>query len=451
MADYYNPIGDPSFGRIRTKLNQMRLGGQTVTPAMLTSLYTAELNANADEATKRRALELEKARADAAIAENKRQFDINAGLKEDELKSGEMAGIGSMVSQAGTGAMFYDAATGGKLSKGLGGMWDKVMGNQPTTADIIKGYETQGIKEGTGKVLGGGTGLENTPEGMYSNGNIIRTSADVPMGETSTTGIPSTVGDITTTETVAAPTAETGTSIASGALVPSSEIAADFTGAVAGGDVAGASGGAAGFGSYIPVVGAGYLGGKLGGAGGRWVGEQLGIGGERERSIGGGIAGGAASGAAVGAWGGPVGAGAGAIIGGIVGGISQLFDGGCTLFSYLYGESSPQVRYAKVFCYRFLDEKTLLGYYQTANFVKKLSIKYGLKGYIKGPAESFYRYMKWKLGKDKKGETTWKDKVFSCCALKLFRVVNNFTTDQFIPIKTCIPIIRERDAEKGVL
>ena len=54
-VDYgYNPLSDQPFERVRSKVNQMRLGGQTVSPAMLSSLYEGELQALESQATQRR-------------------------------------------------------------------------------------------------------------------------------------------------------------------------------------------------------------------------------------------------------------------------------------------------------------------------------------------------------------------------------------------------------------
>jgi hypothetical protein len=116
--------------------------------------------------------------------------------------------------------------------------------------------------------------------------------------------------------------------------------------------------------SYLPPVAGGVIGGQLGAMGGRAAGEALGIGGERERSIGGGIVGGAAAGAMVG---GPV----GAVIGGIVGGVSQLFggDGGCIIVSCCHGRDSEEVNITREYRDKFMDKESIRGYYRLADVV----------------------------------------------------------------------------------
>lgn len=70
---------------------------------------------------------------------------------------------------------------------------------------------------------------------------------------------------------------------------------------------------------------AGIAGGKIGGYFGKWMGDKLGVGGEKDRSMVGGVLGGATTGAIVGSGAGGIGAIPGAFIGGIGGALANFF------------------------------------------------------------------------------------------------------------------------------
>lgn len=163
----------------------------------------------------------------------------------------------------------------------------------------------------------------------------------------------------------------------------------------------GAAAPSAGVGSYIPVVGAGYVGGKLGEIGGNWAGEQLGIGGERERSIGGGVIGGAAAGAAMGSIVPVVGTAVGAVIGGIVGGVSAAFggDGGCIIVTACHGKDSKEVEIARKFRDKFMSPEEIRGYYVMAEKIAPvMRICKPIRDSIKtGLVDSLIEYGKFKL------------------------------------------------------
>lgn len=84
-------------------------------------------------------------------------------------------------------------------------------------------------------------------------------------------------------------------------------------------------------------------------------------------------------------------------------GLSYRWDT-CTCLSYVYGSPSPQTRYARVFCGRFLDLETLLGYYRlSANIVIVWDKFPGLvKPMEKLFVKPFYNFILWSLGRKRK-------------------------------------------------
>jgi hypothetical protein len=157
------------------------------------------------------------------------------------------------------------------------------------------------------------------------------------------------------------------------------------------------------------VVGAGYAGGKIGEAVGGKTGGWVGA-----------IGAGAAVGAEIGSTYGPVGTVIGAIAGGAVGGVEHAV--GCIVLSYMYGPESKQARTAKVFCAKHMDVPGLVGYYQVGKVLiawceKSPAFKRQLEKRLGRP---FYRYMRWKLGKEK-SILSW-DMVVSRSFLSLCRL-----------------------------
>lgn len=104
--------------------------------------------------------------------------------------------------------------------------------------------------------------------------------------------------------------------------------AANYVAGTGAADASVGTGAGAGVGatSYVAPVAAGVVGGKLGSYFGNWAGEEVGMGGAKERRTGGGMVGGAAAGAGVGAMFGGIGAVPGALVGGAVGGLTQYFN-----------------------------------------------------------------------------------------------------------------------------
>lgn len=169
--------------------------------------------------------------------------------------------------------------------------------------------------------------------------------------------------------------------------------------------------GAAGYGAA-----AGYVGGQVA----QPVGEAVGLGGKRERGAVGGALAGALAGAAATSWSGP-----GAIVGGIVGGIVGFASSGgvkCVLLSYLYGSESKEARTAMVFCAKHMDVPTLAGYYQLAKVLIGCCEKSPLfkKHLEKRVVRSFYRYMRYKLGKSE--AISYSDRYVSLVILALCRM-----------------------------
>jgi hypothetical protein len=119
-----------------------------------------------------------------------------------------------------------------------------------------------------------------------------------------------------------------GTAEAAGAGLGASEVGSlGYMGAEGG--VSAGTGATSGLAAGLSSTGVGLAAGAMMAGGpmfGNWAGEQLGIGGERERSIGGGVVGGAAAGATIGSVVPVVGTAVGAVIGGVVGGASQAAD-----------------------------------------------------------------------------------------------------------------------------
>ncbi|OGP59977.1 MAG: hypothetical protein A2V65_01610 [Deltaproteobacteria bacterium RBG_13_49_15] len=152
--------------------------------------------------------------------------------------------------------------------------------------------------------------------------------------------------------------------------------------------VGGVSAGMGGAGEAIPVAAslkasgaaslglgaaglAGAAGGYLGGQLAQPIGEAIGVGGEKERGAVGGAVGGAgaawAAGAMMGAPAGPVGMGVGVAVGGIVGLLTG--GGGCIIITACTDRHSPEVKIAREYRDRFMDEEQLAGYYFMAIYI----------------------------------------------------------------------------------
>jgi hypothetical protein len=188
----------------------------------------------------------------------------------------------------------------------------------------------------------------------------------------------------------------------SGSLAGTPGVTGAGAGAYSGSASLGTAGGA-GAAAYTGVGAFGAVGGYAGGMVGQEVGEAIHMGGKAERGAVGGVAGGAAAGALAGTYVFPaVGTVVGAVIGGVVGGVVGLVSGkGCIVLSYLYGQESKQARTAKIFCAKFMDVPSLVGYYQVGKTLIWLCERSPMfKNQLdKRLGQPFYRYMRFKLGK----------------------------------------------------
>ena len=201
-----------------------------------------------------------------------------------------------------------------------------------------------------------------------------------------------------------------------------------ITGATVGGGIETGVPAAAGIAAYTGVGAAGLAGGYVGSELGQTVGEAIGVGGEKERGLVGGIAGGAAAGALAGTYAFPgVGTAVGAVVGGVIGGLENLLGiggggGGCIILGYLYGPESKQARTAYRYCARFMDTEALVGYYQVGKYLIPVCERHPLvkRWGEKYMARPFYRYMRWKLGKEK--SISWWEKAVSRTFLGVCRL-----------------------------
>jgi hypothetical protein len=101
MAEYgYFPVSDTGLMRVRSKLDQMRLGGKTVAPYEYSKLMEAEIGAQADRGDRRYSENLANERFEKSLAENKRQANIREGLTREQLDAAKGA-----MEDANTGAL----------------------------------------------------------------------------------------------------------------------------------------------------------------------------------------------------------------------------------------------------------------------------------------------------------------------------------------------------------
>jgi hypothetical protein len=321
MAQYGFYLPDNALQRVRMKLDQMKLAGKTVTPMETRALYQAEMDALAGSAQRERAMDIQQNQFQAGQSLQREQ---NQSARDIAMNQGNQAAISSYIQPAatlGAGVLGVRALTG-KYPWNFGQTTPTTPVNAFTGAGSANSNPATFTSPQNASISQWGPQPGNSttyatpgavePPASLSSDYSLGNSTLYPAGETAP---------------AAAGAAETGTTAVGTAapVVDAGSIAADST--------AGAASltGAAPWSSYFAPVGAGLLGGELGAAGGRWVGDQLGIGGERERSTIGGMAGGAAAGAGVGMLGGPfapitvpVGAGVGALVGGVSQNLPQI-------------------------------------------------------------------------------------------------------------------------------
>jgi hypothetical protein len=112
---------------------------------------------------------------------------------------------------------------------------------------------------------------------------------------------------------------------------------------------------------------------------------------------------------------------------------------GCVTMTYVYGERSRENRYANLYCIKFMDKKTLLGYYNTGFVVVLISFLLNTKYPLKWITDSFQRYIQEALGRSK---SHWYDRINAKCLFKLFRFVQKVSPWQYVPKNTCIDKVR---------
>ena len=342
MADQYY-LSDMALERVRQKLDQARLAGKTVTRPEITALYQAELDTVAKNANAQRAMDVQQSQFQQSLNAQQGEAAANRRLQKD-IASGQSTG--GLV-QAGT-----TLGSAALLSKGMTGKWpwsflDKTGTTGPGTStslgdlypDASLANQTLGAPAGSSPASSSlltGTNMGTTPADISATTPLANSvnGAGSAIGQAASPALPSTAESSLAAATpsllstapaealTGAPAVDAASTMSSTLYPASTETSAGVSSALsgttaaageaaagealAGGAAEGIAGeaattAAAGMSSaaFAPV-GAGVVGGMLGGSFGKWAGEQLGIGGERERSIGGGIVGGAAAGAAIG-------------------------------------------------------------------------------------------------------------------------------------------------------
>jgi len=247
----------------------------------------------------------------AALAEQKRQADIQRQAQEDANKRSGMSGLvstaGNLASTYGMMKMMSSGTPAVAPVTGISGAAPTVA---PASNFTMGGANASSIYDVGSPITGGGSTIPTTTANLSTS-----------AGTTANGVVPATMA---TTETETAAT--TGMGLSS---LPVS--------------------------AYVAPIGAGITGGQLGKSGtGKDIGKILmfGHGGEKENaavagsvagSIGGAVAGGIAAGSSLTSWSGP-GAIVGAVIGGIVGGVSALVDSHiCTATHKTVGMSKDEI------------------------------------------------------------------------------------------------------------
>ena len=322
----YQSSGGSLLNDLMPQMKQYRATtGRDMSPQVIQGLLQAKLKADADEAVRVRALDLQQQNQAATQDMNQKTLDL-AKRKEtiSEIgQAGQLAALGtygykSLMGPGATKTLPVTAADQAAASGPAVAPWSEVpsaVTPAATASDVPANVASVGgWTDSAGNAISAPTGsasLNATGPGLLSGGG--GTGAQVTAG---VTGAGETGG-------VAVGATEAG---ASAAEIAASEAAAtasaESAGAVGGGLLSGTSG------AVLPGVGAGLLGGKGGEyLADKWLGG-LGIGGQQEKKTGGAVVGGALAGAMAGAaatsWSGP-GAIVGAVVGGIVGGIASLF------------------------------------------------------------------------------------------------------------------------------
>jgi hypothetical protein len=454
---YYLP--DDSLQRVRMKLDQMKLAGKTVSPMEVRSLYQAEMDALAGTAQKERAMDIQTTQFEKNYNLQREQ---NQNTRDIAMNAGNQAVISGYVQPAATlgSAALLGKAYTGKFP------WQSTPGTQDfATGQSIPSNYTLGTP--TAPSISGGTDMLGPRYSPISNPSTYQPGPQPAAADggittsTGNTGSPSMAPYVQDSTSALYPSTGGGTAI--GAAGTASDVSGLTLSGVDAGEVG--MGTAATAGSYVPYIGpaltAANIGYKLatgdtqgaindtpivGGLAGSERAYEQGNWGSGTTQLAGAsfginrIPGGQNAMEQVGNKLQSTVEGAGKAVGNVV---SEATGGSCTLYTYFYGPYSKQVRYARIYCFRHMDEPTLLGYYRTASFLKHISIHYGMKKPVHKGTAAFYNYILWKIGRSEKvgiGTRLW-----AKFLLTTFRIVHKIATDYRIPTYECINAIRSRD------
>jgi len=388
-------ISPSLFTGVQQRLNQLRIGGKTITPAMYRAAYEGIINASLANMDRKIARATQQDQFEQNLAEEKRRTDIKAALTKDELAAQRTSGIASAVGQVGMGGLLaykmgmFDKFLPGKKIPTIGGPPSYEAGPYVPEAATAYPDATPAIAEmptstveapgqlgftgpstitpnnemayGANLMEGGAVGanpaiaeMPNYEAGPYATKAVIPTEGLTPeIPATGLEGATTVAPELPAYEPgpffapEAAPAAETGT------MVSGAEGAAEGTEAAA-----------AGMSPWVPVIGGAVRTGM-----GLLQGEKPG------KAIG------AGAGAGLGMWGGAaIGSifpGVGTIIGGIIGAIGGSIGGGflgdiadsCIIVTCATSRESDEVMTAKEFRDTFMDKDSIRGYYMIAECV----------------------------------------------------------------------------------
>lgn len=544
MATNQFNLPDAVLQRVRTKMDQMRLSGKTVTPAEVREMYRAAWDSVSAQMMNERKLAEEKRQYNTTLATNIDFKNQELDLQKDKMKAGNTAGY----VQAGTGLGLGVLSTKMKTGKWP---WQRLWGSDessaaapdyygagsatpmtstwagyeepptpfynPSTSPVGPNFDSVSLMAGNNagespqpmpgapgpapnveSTFGATTGPMSPADfaltseaqknpGLYGQetgpntpdpGTPVANAANSGAGTTPASGPTPGLGvnpdpsqqdaTLATFGLGESPTSSTASlvtqnpadlALAAEDVMPSvvPELASKFDEAANGVGYAADSASSA-----VPMIGTALKAGKsiyTGIETGDW--KQAGrdfIGDSMGRAVAGedndvaGAAGATASMAATGASIGSIIPGVGTVIGGVVGGVIGLASSivsDCLVFHYFYGPHSKELRYARVFCFRHMTESELLGYYTTALYALRFVDRWGGKKVLKMIVAAFYRYIHMRL--DKSSKVPKRYEYLGRGLMALFRVVK-WTGDalgrkQFLPVRTCLPLIRERDRE----
>ena len=248
------------------------------------------------------AYDAQKTQQAGLLANQQAQFDRQMSLQEKARRDQQVAGMVGGVGQLAMLPLAYGAA------KNLGWIGGKTAVTAPAAAPV------------TDASITAAGGAFNAPNAAAAGYGLQAPGYTAPVLSTAQGSVtPGLLGG--TTAQGAAIGAGGGSAAYTGATGTAAYGSAEGAGTAS---VLGAEGGGllSTVGTYAPPVAAGLLGGNLGS---KLAMKYSPIGGQREKTIGGGILGGAAAGAAAGSFFPGVGTLVGGVVGGILGGLGSLF------------------------------------------------------------------------------------------------------------------------------